>query len=99
MSKRADKEWGEMWSQEKEMECSVALQTLASCVYTHWRDRINQECKTTSGEWIEGVGLGNIHDIWNLMYHDMKALYTLEQLVNNNYRTRGIEQTEGSVKE
>ena len=32
------------------------------------------------------------------MYHDMKALYTLEQLVNNHYRTRGIEQTEGSVK-
>ena len=41
---------------------------------------INQECKTTSGEWIEGVGLGNIHDIWNLMYHDMKALYTNEEV-------------------
>lgn len=50
MSKRADKEWGEMWSHEKEMECGVALQTLASCVYTHWRNRINQECKTTSTE-------------------------------------------------
>lgn len=92
MSNRADKEWGEMWSREKEMECGVALQTLASCVYTHWRNRINLECKTVSGEWIEGVGLGNIHDIWNLMYHDMKALYTLEQLVNNHYRTKGIEQ-------
>ena len=98
MSKRADKEWGEMWSNEKEMECKVALQTLASRVYTHWRDRINQECRTPSGEWIEVVGLGNIHDIWNLMYHDMKALYTLEQLVNNHYRTRGIEQAEGSDK-
>lgn len=91
MSKRADKQWGEMWSNEKEMECHVALQTLASCVYTHWQHRINQESQTTSGEWIEGVGLGNIHDIWNLMYTDMKALYTLEQLVNNHYRTKGIE--------
>ena len=99
MSKRADQEWGEMWSNEKEMECKVALQTLASCVYTHWRDQINRECMTTSGEWIEGVGLGNIHDIWNLMYHDMKALYTLEKLVNNHYRTRGIERAESEDKE
>lgn len=99
MSKRADKEWGEMWSREKEMECGVALQTLASCVYTHWRNRINQECKTTGGEWIEGVGLGNIHDIWNLMYHDMKALYTLEQLVNDHYKTLGVEPRERSDKE
>ena len=29
MSKQADKQWGEMWSREKEMECQVALQTLA----------------------------------------------------------------------
>lgn len=94
MSEQADKEWGEMWSREKEMECGVALQTLASCVYTHWRNRINQECKAMSGEWIEGIGLGNIHDIWNLMYHDMKALYTLEQLVNDHYKTLGVESQE-----
>ena len=99
MSKRADKEWGEMWSREKEMECRVALQTLASCVYTHWRNRINQECKTTNGEWIEGVGLGNIHDIWNLMYHDMKALYALEQLVNDYYKTLGVEPQESEGEE
>ena len=91
MSKRADKEWGEAWSKEKEMDCGVALQTLASCVYTHWQHRINAECKTMSGEWIEGVGLGQIHDIWNIMYHDMKALYTLEKLVNNTYRARMID--------
>ena len=89
---KADNEWGKHWSQESEMECGVALQTLASSVYTHWRDKINQECKTSNGEWIEGVGLGNIHDLWNLMYKDMKALYTLEQLVNTQYRTKGIEQ-------
>ena len=101
MSKRADKEWGEMWSKEKEMECGAALQTLASCVYTHWRNRMNQDhkCKTISGELGEGVGLGNIHDIWNLMYHDMKALYTLEQLVNNNYKTLGVEPQESEGKE
>ena len=91
MSKAADKQWGKTWSKETKMECSVALQTLASCVYTHWRDRINRECKTSTGEWIEGVGLGNIHDIWNIMYQDMKALYTLEQLVGNQYRTAIIE--------
>ena len=91
MNKKADKQWGEMWSQEKEMECHVALQVVASSIYTHWRNRINQACQTTSGEWIEGVGLGNIHDLWNLMYEDMKALYTLEHLVNNHYRTKGIE--------
>lgn len=91
MSKQADKQWGEMWSREKEMECQVALQRLASCVYTHWRHCINQECETISGEWIEGVGLGSIHDIWNLMYEDMKALYALEQLVNSQYKTRGID--------
>lgn len=99
MSKKADKQWGEMWSSAKEMECGEALQVIASSVYTHWRNRINQECKTISGEWIEGVGLGNIHDIWNLMYTDMKALYTLEQLVNNQYRTKGIEPQESEGKD
>ena len=91
MSKKADNRWGYVWSQEKEMECGVALQVLASSVYDHWRDIINRQCKTSSGEWVEGVGLGNIHDLWNYMYEDMKALYTLEQLVNCNYRTKIIE--------
>lgn len=93
MSKSADKQWGEVWSQKKEMDCQVALQVLASSVYTHWRDKINRECLTSDGgEWIEGVGLGNIHDLWNTMYMDMKALYTLEQLVNDHYRTEGVEE-------
>ena len=94
MSKRADKEWGEMWSREKEMDCRVALQVLASSIYEHWRQKINRECQTTSGEWVEGVGLGNIHDIWNIMYNDMQALYTLERLVNACYHTKGIEKAE-----
>lgn len=93
MSKGADKQWGEFWSQRKEMDCQVALQVLASSVYAHWRDKINRECLTSDGgEWIEGVGLGNIHDLWNVMYMDMKALYTLEQLVNDHYRTNGVEE-------
>lgn len=66
MSKRADKEWGEMWSREKEMECRVALQTLASCVYTHWRNRINQECKTTSGEYGLRVSVLEISTIFGI---------------------------------
>lgn len=95
MSKRADDTWGTTWSQEKEMECHVALQTLASCVYAKWRHYINQEAKMGDGsDWIEGVGLGQIHDIWNIMYSDMKALYTLEKLVNNQYATRIIENEE-----
>ncbi len=98
MSKRADKEWGEMWSEEKEMDCRVALQVLASSIYEHWRQKINRESQTTSGEWVEGVGLGNIHDIWNIMYHDMQALYTLEQLVNTHYKTNGISNKERQDK-
>ena len=91
MSKKADKNWGRAWSQQAEMDCRVALQVVASSIYTHWMHRINQECKTSTREWIEGVGLGQIHDIWNLMYEDMKALYTLEQLVGTHYRTMIVE--------
>lgn len=91
MSKAADNQWGKTWSKESEMECQLALQVLASSIYTHWRNRINAQCQTQDGEWIEGVGLGNIHDLWNTMYTDMKALYTLEQLVNCNYKTKIIE--------
>ena len=87
MSKAADNNWGMTWSRESEMECKVALQVLASCVYDHWRDVIDRESKTSAGRWVEGVGLGNIHDIWNYMYDDMKALYTLEKLVNDTYST------------
>jgi len=77
------------------MECRVALQTLASCVYAKWRFHINQEARMGDGsDWTEGVGLGQIHDIWNIMYTDMKALYTLEQLVGAQYRTRIIEDEE-----
>ncbi|MCR5791371.1 MAG: hypothetical protein K6G83_15920 [Lachnospiraceae bacterium] len=91
MSQKADKNWGRVWSKEAEMDARIALQVVASSIYTHWKYTINQESKTSSGEWIEGVGLGQIHDIWNLMYTDMKALYTLEQIVGTHYRTKIIE--------
>lgn len=91
MSKSADENWGTLWSRESEMKCGVALQVLASCVYDHWRDVIDRRSKTASGRWVEGIGLGDIHDIWNFMYEDMKALYTLEKLVNNEYHTAIID--------
>lgn len=86
MSKRAENNWHKTWSKEAEQDCSVALQHLASAVYVKWRDAINSETK-----YPDLVGLGQIHDFWNMMYEDMKAIYTLEQLVGNNYRTRIIE--------
>jgi hypothetical protein len=49
------------------------------------------------------VGLGQIHDYWNEMYEDMKAIYTLETLVHGKdyYRTKIIEneQPEGEEEE
>ena len=86
MSKKADERWGMTWSREAEMACGVALQHLASAVYIKWRNAINAET-----EYPDLVGLGQIHDIWNMMYEDMKAVYTLERLVNDDYMTRIIE--------
>jgi len=94
MSKRADKEWGEAWSREKEIDCHVALQVLATAVWSNWYRQI-----TSEKDHPRMVGLGNIHDLWNTMHDDMKALYTLEQLVNNTYRTKGIENEEEESEE
>lgn len=99
MSKAADDNWGAVWSRESEMECRVALQVIASCVYDHWRDVIDRRSKTASGRWVEGIGLGDIHDIWNYMYDDMKALYTLEKLVNNHYSTRIFDSKQKEAEE
>lgn len=33
------------------------------------------------------------------MYHDMKALYSLERLVNNHYKTLGVEPQESEGEE
>lgn len=93
MSKKADDNWGEKWSKEKEMDCGVALQHLATAVYTKWRSAINSE-----SEYPNLVGLGQIHDIWNEMYEDMKAIYTLEKVVNDTYPTRIIDKEEGRRK-
>lgn len=89
MSKRADKEWGKAWSREAEIDCHVALQVLATAVWSNWYRQI-----TADKDHPRMVGLGNIHDLWNTMHDDMKAIYTLEQLVNNEYRTKGIENEE-----
>ena len=79
MSKAADDNWGMAWSREKEMECGIALQHLAACVWSKWAKIFSAE------QYPDMVGLGQVHDTWNMMYQDMKALYTLEQLVNYEY--------------
>lgn len=94
MSKRSDDNWGKAWSREAEMECGVALQVLATAVWSNWYREI-----TSHTDWPRGVGLGNIHDMWNTMHDDMKAIYTLEQLVNDHYRTKGIENEGSEVEE
>lgn len=85
MSKRADDNWGMAWSREKEMECRIALQHLAACVWAKWARAFTAE------QYPDMVGLGQVHDTWNMMYQDMKALYTLETLVNKKYVARIVE--------
>lgn len=85
MSKRADDNWGVAWSRETEMECGIALQHLAASVWTKWEKAFSAE------KYPDMVGLGQVHDIWNMMYQDMKALYTLEQLVNDDYAALIVE--------
>ena len=85
MSQKADKNWGRVWSREAEMDCRVAMQHLAGCVFNKWRRAIEQE------RYPDMVGMGQIHDFWNMMYEDMQAVYTLERLVNDDYRAKIIE--------
>ncbi len=85
MSKRSDHNWGVAWSQEKEMECGIALQHLAAAVWIKWRRFMDSE------QYPDMVGLGQIHDMWNMMYEDMKALYTLEKLCNDDYKAAIVE--------
>jgi len=85
MSKKADENWGMAWSQEQEMECGIALQHLAGAVWSKWEKAFSAE------KYPEMVGLGQVHDTWNMMYQDMKALYTLEKLVNDEYATAIVE--------
>lgn len=80
MSKRADNNWGRVWSEQAEMDCRVAMQHLAGAVFNKWRRAIEQET------YPDMVGMGQIHDFWNMMYEDMKAVYTIERLVNDDYR-------------
>lgn len=94
MSRKADRQWGETWSREKEMDCGVALQHLASAVFMKWLKAMDNE------RYPSMVGLGQIHDYWNMMYEDMKAIYTLECLVHGKdyYRTIIIENETGEEK-
>lgn len=85
MSKVADENWGLAWDRETEMECEIALQHLAASVWTKWAKEFSAE------QYPNMVGLGEVHDTWNMMYQDMKAIYTLEKLVNNNYVARIVE--------
>lgn len=88
MSKRADDTWGTVWSDENEMDARIALSHLAASVWIKWQREFNAE------KYQNMVGLGQVHDVWNMMYNDMKALYTLEKLVNNTYATFIIEKQE-----
>ena len=88
MSKRADDTWGTVWSAENEMDARIALSHLAASVWDKWTRAFNAE------KYPNMVGLGQVHDIWNMMYNDMKALYTLEKLLNNTYGTAIIEKQE-----
>lgn len=88
MSKRVDDTWGTVWSAENEMDAGIALSHLASSVWIKWQREFNAE------KYPNMVGLGQVHDVWNMMYNDMKALYTLEKLVNNTYGTFIIEKQE-----
>ena len=63
------------------MECGIALQHLATSIWIKWENAFSAE------KYPDMVGLGQVHDIWNMMYQDMKALYTLEKLVNDKYAT------------
>ena len=85
MSKAAEKNWGLVWSRENEMKAGVALQHLAEAVFLKWRREFNSE------KYPNLVGLGQIHDIWNIMYQDMQAIYTLEKLVNDKYKARIVD--------
>jgi len=95
MSKKADNNWGKVWSREAEMECGVALQHLASAVFMKWLKAMDSE------RYPDMVGLGQIHDYWNMMYEDMKAIYTLETLVHGEdyYRTKIIENEQPESEE
>ncbi|MBR2601866.1 MAG: hypothetical protein IKE08_04130 [Clostridia bacterium] len=85
MSKAADENWGMAWSRETEMECGIAMQHLAATVWTKWAKAFS------ANQYPNMVGLGDVHDTWNMMYQDMKALYTLETLVNDNYKSVIVE--------
>lgn len=93
MSKRADDTWGTVWSAENEMDARIALGHLAASVWIKWQREFDAE------KYPRMVGLGQVHDAWNMMYEDMKALYTLEKLLNNTYSTRIIEEQEGRSDE
>ena len=88
MSKRTDDTWGTIWSEENEMNARIALSHLAASVWIKWTREFNAE------KYPKMVGLGPVHDAWNLMYDDMKALYTLEKLLNNTYGAAIIDKQE-----
>ncbi len=88
MSKRANNTGSTVWSDENEMDARIALSHLAASVWLKWQHAFNAE------KYPNMVGLGQVHDAWNVMYDDMKALYTLEKLLNNTYGTAIIEKQE-----
>ena len=70
------------------MNARIALSHLAASVWIKWTREFNAE------KYPKMVGLGQVHDAWNLMYDDMKALYTLEKLLNNTYGAAIIDNQE-----
>jgi len=70
------------------LSAGVAIQHLSTAIFCHWRESFNEE------RYPSMVGTGQIHDLWNMMYADMRALYTLEKMAGVEYRTAGIDDGE-----
>lgn len=81
MAKKADKEWGLKYGEESVMQCDLALNRLVQSVVDKWKMQLNSDYYSSI------VGFEQIHDLWYMMYSDMKAIYTLEKLIKLDYST------------
>lgn len=91
MAKKADEEWGLKYGEQTEMQCDLALRRLVQSVFDKWKMQINSD-------FYSDVGLGQIHDLWYMMYSDMKAIYTLEKLIKLDYSTPMIADDEKGLQ-
>lgn len=59
---------------ENTIGASVSLRVLADSVGRKWYRMLADDC----------TGLGHIHDIWNEMYRDMRAIVCLEHYITEH---------------